>query len=132
MRRIDPGRLLLLALLALAASVTLARAVRLAADPPALDGRDERRWLGWAWRDPGLPGRLAEAGKGMADGERVLVVIRKGQDPAWVGVMARYALPRQEVDVRARGQVGRVPPGTTVLRITWKGEVQVRRPGNAG
>lgn len=131
-RRVGAGAALVTRLLLLlAAAVVLARAGRFVAAGVQLDAHDERTWLAWAWRDPGLGGGLERIRGRLAPGERIALVLPPDADPVWTGVMVLYHLPEQElVDVR-RGRSDRpLPPGATVVRIVRDGTMRIRRPGD--
>lgn len=78
------------------AAVTSARAFRLAAEHVTLDAHGERAWFSWAMRSPGVVPLLTRAAGDLSSGEAVWIcVLDPALDPAWVRVMANYALSRQ-------------------------------------
>ncbi|MFN2632384.1 MAG: hypothetical protein ABR610_03115 [Thermoanaerobaculia bacterium] len=92
------------ALLAGAAVVASARALRLARAGPALDAHGERAWFAWALQSPAVPPLLSRAAGELRPGEAVwIAVLDPSLDPGWVRVMALYTLSGQCVVGAGRG-----------------------------
>ena len=125
-RRLREGAVLLL--LAGLLAVLAVRAVHLARHPDVFRGLDERKWLGWAYRVPGLEDTFAPIRETLPPGEDVWLVLPGDADPVWWGVMARYHLPEQRViDVLRRGEGRRPPRGAWVVAVGREGQITVRR-----
>ena len=104
------------------------RAASLLREPDELQGIDERKFLGFAWREPGLPETFARVKSAIPEGEEVWLTIPPDSDPLWWGLMARYYLPDQRVaGVLRRGERHPPPRGAWVVAVSSEGEAVVRR-----
>jgi hypothetical protein len=118
------------AVLATVAAVSGVRALRLAGGADPLTAHNERRWRGFAYRDPEIGARLGAVEAELVPGETVhLVVPPESWDPNWLRVMARYYLPAQRV---AGVSVGAPPedlaPEVTVVEMAPDAVPRVSRP----
>ena len=108
------------------------RAVRLVQDPANLQGIDERKWFGFAWRGHGPAGAFDEVENALPPDEEVWLTLPPESDSLWWGLMARYHLPEQRVaGVLQRGKRRPPPRGAWVVAVGPEGEVAVRRTRRA-
>jgi hypothetical protein len=114
-------------LLALLAAVVTWRGFRLAEGSAVLDGRDEKAWFAWAYRDPRIGSVYGSLRPRLQPGERLVLAVPPQQSALWLGIMALYYLPEQKV-IGVQGAGEAVPAGTTVLRLSPDGEAVVERP----
>lgn len=108
------------------------RAVDLFRQPQTLQGIDERKWFGFAWREPGPDRTFGRVRDAIPEGEEVWLTIPPDGDPLWWGLMARYHLPEQRVaGVLRRGERHPPPRGAWVVAVGSEGEAFVRRTRRA-
>jgi hypothetical protein len=88
-------------------------------NPGAMTARGETRWLGWAYRDPRLLGRLEAAEPRLpASATFCLEATRQNADSLWLRAMTNYVFFRARPDDACRFRV----------LVTETGEVSIR-PG---
>jgi hypothetical protein len=128
-RRVEIAAFLLVFVWLLVVAAT--RVVSLAA-PGALrlDASGEKRFLGWAYRDPKVLSSLSSVQPQLERGEAVFVTCTPGCEPGWIWVMAAYGLPAQAV-VGAGSPRG--PVGPTLLEWSRAGfRILPRRGADGG
>ena len=120
---VEPLRVAILLLLI---AVLATRAVRLARQPDALSGIDERKWF----QSSGPVALAAETfgavRSGLPLGGEVWLTLPPGWDPGWWGWMARYHLPEQRI-AGVLQQVSEAPAGAWIVAVGLDGKATVRR-----
>lgn len=113
-------------LLLFLSSVLAWRAVGLVREPLEPSGQREKRFLGWAWREPDPGEVLARVEALLVPGEPVMLALsaKEAQHADWWQFMAIYYLPRNPVvGVKGRVEILASPmPEATVVWITPRGE----------
>jgi hypothetical protein len=105
-------------LLAAVGAVVCSRAILLGRSVDVLTARSEKRFFGWAFRDPPLNAALARMAPRLRDGEAICLQSRLARhDPWWLRVMGTYAFSRQVVVVPGEASKASTPPckRTTVV-----------------
>ena len=127
-------RLLLAVLLVLVAGVCAARGIGLIHEPHRLEAHEERTWLQWAYPRSDTEAIFARVAAGLRpDGTFCLQVSKNLGTVDRFRFMANYYLLDQRVAaVRLRGARRSFPPQATVVRIDWKGDVEVERGADPG
>jgi len=101
--RVPSTQVVLGALRVLVAGVIVARSAALLGGRPILTGRGERRFFGWAYREPALQARLSRAAVGARYGEAICMRDPAGAvDPGWLRMIAIYYFPEQITLVAGR------------------------------
>ena len=85
-------------LLAAVVAILCSRAILLGRRIDVLTARSEKRFFGWAFRDPALNAVLSTMAPRLRDGEAICLQSRVARhEPWWLRVMGTYFLSRQVV-----------------------------------
>lgn len=115
-----------IAILLLLIAVLATRAVRLATEPDALSGIDERKWFQSSGPVALAADAFGSVRSGLPRGEEVWVTLPPGWDPGWWGWMARYHLPEQRI-AGVLQSASEAPAGAWVVAVSPEGKAAVQR-----
>jgi hypothetical protein len=115
---------------ALLAGLLVYRGLSLASKTSRLSAHEERRWLSWAYRDPGAERLFVSVGTHLRPGELVELEVPPGHDAeSWLRSRALYYWAGQElVGIGPSAAPRTLRAHATVVWFRPDGQIRIARP----